>query len=239
MRCRVLRFRSFTAALYSAAAIGLGDTRMLSILVASSKGGAGKSTIATNLAAYFAVAGKQTALIDADPQKSSQRWAEKRAAMTAAVLPIDGTRRGWDKHLPDDTERVVIDGAAGAMADQLGMFLDMADAVVVPILPSVIDLEASVPFLNSLATHERVRKGKLPVGLVANRLKPWTNASQQVLDQLKAWPYPVVAQLRDTQAYVLLTGLGKSLFDYHSENVRNHQEDWMPLLQWLKKANKK
>ena len=212
---------------------------MLSILVASSKGGAGKSTLATNLAAYFAVAGKATALIDADRQHSSMRWAEKRAHMASAVLPIDGTRRGWEKHLPDDTERVVIDGAAGAMADDLDAFLARADAVIVPVLPSVIDLEASVPFLNSLATHERVKKGKLPVGLVANRMKPWTNASQQVMEQLNAWPYPVVAQLRDTQAYVLMTGLGKSIFDYHSEQVRSHQDDWTPLLQWLKKANRK
>jgi chromosome partitioning protein len=212
---------------------------MLSILVASSKGGAGKTTIATHLAAYFAVADKRTVLIDADRQGSSRHWCEKRAAMAAAVLPVDGTRRGWDKHLPADAQRVVIDGPAGAMADDLEDFLALADAVVVPVLPSVIDLEATVPFLNSLAQVDRVRKGKLPVGLVANKLKPWTNASQQVLDQLKAWPYPVVAELRDTQAYVLLTGLGKSLFDYHSEQVRNHQEDWNPLFAWLKKANRK
>ena len=149
----------------------------------------------------------------------------------------DGTRRHWDKHLPDDTQRLVVDGAAGAMVDELAPFLDRVDAVVVPVLPSVLDLEATVPFLNSLSTHERVRRGKLPIGLVANRLKPWTNASQQVLEQLGAWPYPVVAQLRDTQAYVLLAGLGKSLFDYQSEQVRNHQDDWTRLLQWLKKVN--
>lgn len=212
---------------------------MLSILVASSKGGAGKSTIATHLAAYFALAGKHTVLVDADRQGSSRRWCEKRASMAAAVLPIDGTRRGWDKQVPADTQRMVIDGPAGAMADDLDAFLATVDAVVVPVLPSAIDLEATVPFLNSLAAVDRVRKGKLPVGLVANRLKPWTNASQQVLEQLAAWPYPLVAQLRDTQAYVLLTGLGKSLFDYHSEQVRDHQADWTPLFAWLKKANKK
>jgi chromosome partitioning protein len=211
---------------------------MLSILVASSKGGAGKTTIATHLAAYFAVAGKHTVLVDADKQHSATRWCEKRAAHAAAVLPLDGTRRGWERALPPDTQRLVIDGQAGAQADDLAPFLERVDAVVVPVLPSVIDLEATVPFLNGLATVDRVRKGKLPVGLVANRLKPWTNASQQVLEQLNAWPYPVVAQLRDTQAYVLLTGLGKSLFDYHSEQVRNHQEDWTPLFTWLKKANR-
>lgn len=211
---------------------------MLSILVASSKGGVGKTTVSTNLAAYFALAGKHTALVDADRQGSSRVWCEKRAGLESAVLPIDGTKRTWAKQLPDGTQRVVIDGAAGAMGDDLASFLDTVDAVVVPVLPSVLDLEATVPFLNSLSTHDRIRKGKLPVGLVANRLKPWTNASQQVVEQLGAWPYPVVAQLRDTQAYVLLAGLGKSLFDYQSEQVRNHQDDWTPLLQWLKKVNR-
>ena len=213
---------------------------MKTVLVASSKGGVGKTTIATHLAAESALAGRRTVLVDADPQGSSTRWAERRAGLDSAVLPIDGSSRhktAW-KSIPDGTERVVVDAAAGAHPDALETYLEHADAVVVPVLPSVLDLEATVPFLNSLSTHERVRRGKLPIGLVANRLKPWTNASQQVLEQLGAWPYPVVAQLRDTQAYVLLAGLGKSLFDYQSEQVRNHQDDWTRLLQWLKKVNK-
>jgi len=209
---------------------------MRTILVASSKGGAGKSTIATNLAAHFAVEGKATAILDADRQKSSTHWCEKRAHLDTAVLPIDGCRRGWQKQLPDGVQRLVVDAAAGAMGPDLQDVLDMADAVIVPVLPSAIDIEATVPFLDSLVAHPRVKKGKLPVGLVGNRLKPWTSASQNAIAQLKAWPYPVVAELRDTQAYVLLAGLGKSLFDYHSEQVRSHQEDWAPLLRWLKKS---
>lgn len=209
---------------------------MRTILVASSKGGAGKSTIATNLAAHFAVDGKATAILDADRQKSSTRWCEKRAHLDTAVLPIDGCRRGWQKQLPDGIQRLVVDAAAGAMGPDLQDVLDMADAVVVPVLPSAIDIEATVPFLDSLVAHPRVKKGKLPVGLVGNRLKPWTSASQNAVAQLKAWPYPLVAELRDTQAYVLLAGLGKSLFDYHSEQVRSHQDDWAPLLRWPKKS---
>ena len=209
---------------------------MRTILVASSKGGAGKSTVSTNLAAWFAVEGKATALLDADRQKSSTHWCEKRAHMDTAVLPLDGTRRGWDKSLPDGIQRLVVDAPAGAMGEDLVAFLDMADAVIVPVLPSAIDLEATVPFLNTLVAHPRVKKGKLPVGIVANRLKPWTSASQQAVAQLKSWPYPVVAELRDTQAYVLMAALGKSLFDYHSEQIRSHQEDWAPLLRWLKKS---
>jgi chromosome partitioning protein len=209
---------------------------MRTFLVASSKGGAGKSTVATNLAAHYALDGKRTVMVDADRQHSATRWSEKRAGLASAVLPVDGNRKGWEKAIPADTQVVVVDAAAGAMADDLEAFLDRADAVIVPVNPSMIDLEATVGFLNSLAKNSRVRKGKLPVALVGNRLKPWTSASQQAMDQLKAWPYPLVAQLRDTQAYVLMVALGKSVFDYRSEQIRGHQDDWAPLLKWLKKA---
>ncbi|UHQ20527.1 ParA family protein [Lysobacter sp. KIS68-7] len=209
---------------------------MKTVLVASSKGGVGKTTLSTNLAARFALDGKRTVLVDADRQGSSRHWATKRAHLEHAVLPVDGTRRDWDRKVPDDAQRVIVDAAAGSHADELEHFLNAADAVVVPIMPSTIDMEATVPFLDSLAKHPRIRKGKLPVGLVGNRLRPWTTASQQSMDTLRQWPYPLVAELRDTQAYVLMAGLGRSLFDYQSQQVREHQADWAPLLKWLKRA---
>lgn len=209
---------------------------MRTILVASSKGGAGKSTLSTSLAAHFAVEGKRTVLVDADKQQSATRWCEKRAYLNTAVLPIDGTAKNWQKHIPDNTQIIIIDAPAGAMGEDLEAYLEMADAVLVPVLPSMIDIEATVPFLNSMAKNALVKKKKLPVGLVGNRLKPWTNASQQAVEQLKSWPYSVVGELRDTQAYVLMVALGKSVFDYNSEQLRSHQEDWAPILKWLKKV---
>jgi chromosome partitioning protein len=211
---------------------------MKTVLVASSKGGVGKTTVATHLAAQAALSGLKTVLIDADPQGSSTRWAERRAGLDSAVLPIDGSSRHKTtlKSVPEGTDRIVIDAPAGAHAEALEAYLEHADAVVVPVLPSSLDIDATVPFLNALAKHPRVRRGQLRVGLVGNRLRPWTNASQQALNLLSQWPYPVVAQLRDSQAYVMLVGLGRSLFDYNSQLVREHQSDWQPLLKWLKKS---
>lgn len=209
---------------------------MKTVVVASSKGGVGKTTLATHLGAQWALSGRRTVLVDADPQGSSTRWCERRAELESAVLPVDGTRKAWRKRIPDDTQRMVVDAPAGAMAASLEAFLELADAVVVPVQPSALDIEATVPFLDSLARLPAVRKGSLRVGLVGNKLKPWTNASQQAVALLQQWPYPVVAQLRDSQAYVLLTGLGRSLFDYHSQQVRDHQGDWEPLLKWLRRT---
>jgi len=208
---------------------------MQKILVASSKGGCGKSTLATNLAAHFAQDGKNTALIDADRQGSSLRWAQRRPDNVPGVLGIQGLRKGWSEKLPADTQRVIIDAPAGAHPTDLAAALDAVDVVLVPVLPSGIDLDATSNFVAELAASPRIKRGKLKVGLVANRLKPWTNASQQALEHLKKLPFPVVAQLRDSQGYVMLTGLGKSIFDYGSEQVRSHQEDWAPLLRWIKK----
>jgi chromosome partitioning protein len=90
--------------------------------------------------------------------------------------------------------------------------------------------------LAEVAALPKIKRGKVAVGLVANRLKPWTTAAQQSVEEIKRLPFPLVAQLRDTQGYVLMTGLGKSIFDYNSEVIRSHQEDWEKLIRWLKKV---
>lgn len=208
---------------------------MLTTLVASSKGGCGKSTVVTQLASHWAQAGQRTAIIDADRQHSSLRWAEMRPDNVPGVLGLEGGRRGLQR-VPPDTQQLLIDTPAGSRERDLEPYLEIANVVVVPVLPSGFDLDATLQFLAELQAIPRISRGKLPVALVANRLKPWTHASQDAVALLaKESPFRVVAQLRDSQAYVLLSGLGKGIFDYQSEQVRSHQQDWKPLLRWIKR----
>lgn len=209
---------------------------MKTILVAASKGGVGKTTVTAQLAARAALAGQRTVVADADPQGSARRWVERRKALAPAesLSTIDISRkRKLGSKVPEDTEVLIVDAPAGAMAEELRHVLERADAVVVPTLPSALDLDATSTFLSSLATVPRVHARALPVGLVLNRFRPWTQTSRQALAMLRDWPYPVVTTIRDSQAYVVLTGLGRSLFDYQSTHVREHQADWAPLLRWL------
>ncbi len=208
---------------------------MLTTLVASSKGGCGKSTLVTQLASHWAQAGQRTAIIDADRQGSSFRWATLRPDNVPGVLALEGGKKVLQK-VPGDTQQLLIDTPAGVGEHDLEPYLDAADVLLVPVLPSSFDLHATLGFIEQLQKINRIRRGKLPVALVANRLKPWTHASQDALVQLaEQSPFPIAAQLRDSQAYVLLSALGKGIFDYQSEQVRSHQQDWKALLRWIKR----
>jgi chromosome partitioning protein len=208
---------------------------MLTTLVASSKGGCGKSTLVTQLASAWAQAGKRTVIVDTDHQGSSFRWAARRPENVPGVLAFEGGRRALER-LPPDTERVIIDTPAGVTERDLEPYIESASVVLVPVLPSTFDLDATFGFLKVLGGISRIKRGKLPVALVGNRLKPWTHASQDAMTQLtENSSFPIVAELRDSQAYVLLSALGKGIFDYNSENVRGHQEDWAKLLRWIKR----
>lgn len=205
-------------------------------LIAGAKGGIGKTTVATNMAAYLALRNHKVIVADADPQQSATQWTRRRADLSTAVHAINVSRRQLLPTVSQDIDYVIVDAPAGAQATQLARFLELADAVVVPLAPSALDIDAIVGFLNTLAKIPRVHRRRLPVGIVLNRARPRTQLTQQARAMLKQWPYPLLTTLRDSQAYVILSGLGRSLFDYHSAQVIEHQRDWKPLMRWLSKC---
>lgn len=212
---------------------------MRTILISSSKGGCGKTTIATNLAAFYAVADKRTVLIDTDPQESALHWCQRRAELPVpAVLGLQAKLNGkLLNKVPNDAERVIIDTPAGTTAEAVADIASGLDALIVPVAPSVIDLDATERFLASLGDNADWRKKKVPIALLANRQKPWTQLSRNTLERLQRIGLPVVAELRDSGGYALMAGLGRSIFDYQSEQVLRHQDDWTPLLKWIKKLD--
>lgn len=212
---------------------------MQKILIVSSKGGCGKSTIATNLAVALAAGGRRLWLVDADAQGSALEWARARAEQSPAIPVLaspdlgHGSARNWSLSIPPATEILVIDTPAGLRSHQLAEYLRRVDTVLVPILPSAIDQRASAAFLQELRQAAAVRAGQVRVGLIANRVKARTLAARELDEHCAGLPFPLLAQLRDSQAYVLAGLLGRGLFDSSFQRMTAAREDWQPLLEWL------
>lgn len=146
------------------------------ILVANSKGGSGKSTIATNLAAGYAQLGYSTSLVDVDPQLSSSRWLSMRPPEYPMITGIIGASSSstpsldWLMRVPPDAERIIVDSRGSMMGQQLYNFIDRVDDIVVPILPSAIDMESTADYLNDIYSYAGFRHSEKRAILVGNRM---------------------------------------------------------------------
>lgn len=214
---------------------------MFRILVANSKGGCGKTTLTTSLAGYFARSGRRTTLIDCDPQGSSLAWCEQRAAHLSPVHalasndPTYGLSSGWVLRIPANTEVLLIDTPAGLRSHEFSQFARHADALVIPVVPSPIDLRATLGFIDMVRKLDEVRKGRLRVAMVANRLRARTVSARQLDATLDRLTEAAMIRVRDSQIYVGLADHGQSVFDNDSKAILAHREDWTPLLNWLER----
>lgn len=203
---------------------------MRAVLVANPKGGAGKTTLATNLSGCFANRGLETTLCDLDRQQSALRWM---AFRDEALPPITGYFAGNQilVSLPQQVDRVVIDAPAGLQGYKLSDYLRVADKVVVPLVPSIFDMAATEDFLNSIRNEMRGQKGK--IGIVAMRVDPRTKAAVMLQEFLKHFDIPIVAYLRNTQNYVNAAAAGSTIFDPPRAKHRKDVEQWVKLIDWL------
>lgn len=214
---------------------------MFRILVANSKGGCGKTTLTTSLAGYFARSGRRTTLVDCDPQASSLAWCGLRAAHLPRVHalasndPTHGLSAGWMLRVPPTTQVMLIDTPAGLRAHEFERFARHADVLVIPVVPSPIDLRATLAFFDMVRKLPEVRAGRLRIALVASRLRPRTRAAKHLEATLDRLTQAAKIRVRDSQVYVALAENGRSLFDDDGSVARPHREDWVPLLEWLEK----
>lgn len=204
---------------------------MIAVLVANTKGGCGKTTISTHLAAAFATRGRRTALADADRQHSSFEWARLRPGTAATVTPLDWVQRLTDP--PRGTERLVIDAAAAMKPKHVFELVRMADVIVVPVLASAFDQSTTATFLHKLNELKSIRKNKKPVAVVRNRVRPRTHAAARLARFLHEIEHQDLGSLTDRTIYNDVAAAGLSIFDLSGRRAETSREDWSAVLDYV------
>lgn len=208
------------------------------ILVINGKGGSGKTTVSTNLAAWLAKRGETTVLVDADPQGSASHWLASRAANLPNIFGVkidvhSRTTRSFQWRAPKSTRWLVTDAAPGLSGNELEDVIQNHDLIIVPVLPSDIDIRASARFIGELLLNRSMRRQRRPIAVVANRVKQQTNAWERLKKFLLSLNIPFPATLRDTQYYVRAYTEGRGIADYPQQSHERDRKDWELLLCWL------
>ena len=200
------------------------------VVVANPKGGVGKSTLATNVAGYFASQGHAVMLGDADRQQSSALWLKLRPPQ---ARPINTWAVSADliARPPRDTTHVVLDTPAGLHGWRFKDVLKLADKILVPLQPSIFDIYATRAFLDELA--ESRHADKLKVGIVGMRVDARTIAADKLHEFVDSLGLPVLGYLRDTQNYIHLAARGLTLFDVAPSRVEKDLLQWQGIREWL------
>ena len=209
------------------------------IVVLNPKGGSGKTTIATNLAAYFAQAGHRTVLLDFDSQGSSTRWLSKRPDERPAIHGVAmfeshaGVTRSFATRVPADSQRVIVDTpAALAKYD----FVDMtrgANKILIPVLPSDIDIHAATRCIADLLLIAKIPRNENRLAIVANRVKRNTIVFRSLMRFLESLDIPVATVLRDSQNYIRASASGLGVHELVKSQAKLELEHWQPLIAWL------
>lgn len=208
---------------------------MIRILVSNLKGGCGKTTIAVNLAGAFARGGLRTALADADRQRSALSWLALRPADAPPVAGLDWRKEPGE--VPAGTARLVVDAPAAIRGKEVEALLELADLVVVPVLPSPFDEASSERFLARLDERKPIRKGRKPVLVVANRVRPRSRAAARLDSFLVRIGHPPVARLAERALYGELALEGRSLFDAPPRLAEGPIAEWRPLLRAIEEVD--
>jgi chromosome partitioning protein len=208
---------------------------MRHILVMNPKGGCGKSTIATNLASWYATRGKHVALADFDPQRSSVDWVGLRPEDAPRVVGVQAFEDGL-RAVPRNADVVIIDAPARSHGREVTELVRRAETVLVPVLPSAIDMRAASSFIAELLEVGRVARRQAKIAVIANRIKENTLSFDELDAYLRKLGIPYVATLRDAQNYVRAYGRGLGVFELPQYLAWQDWEQWLPRTDWLESA---
>jgi chromosome partitioning protein len=201
---------------------------MKAILIANPKGGSGKTTLSTNVAGYLASIGKHVTMLDLDRQKSASLWLAQRDSDLPIIWPLQRAREKVS-----GANVLVIDSPAGLHGKNLEHAIKLVHKIIVPIAPSLFDIQASHDFLRALSEVKAARKGRVEIGVVGMRMAPRTRAAVTLEQFLSQLDLPVLAYIREAQIYVNAAFEGKSIFDLPAHLAEHDLEQWADLIKWL------
>ncbi|WP_420410860.1 AAA family ATPase [Roseibium sp.] len=204
---------------------------MRKILVVNSKGGCGKTTLATNLAVALAARGEDVALADADRQKSSLSWTKRRPKNLVAIESLNWSKENAIGDKGKGLDAIVIDGPGGLRSELAKTLIAEASDIVVPVLASAFDWNATLKFLDDISDIKRVRKGKADIHVVANRINKRSNQVADLEHTLSKKGYPVLCRISDRVLYARHAAAGTAIFDQHDTKDYEVRGQWHPLLQ--------
>ncbi len=210
------------------------------ILITNAKGGCGKTTITTNIASHYAQQGMNVRLFDHDSQGSSLAWINRRPDSLNEIHGVDASRnadhrftRSWQLRVTPETEVAVIDTPAGAEITELTALFQQNDSILIPVLPSPIDIHATAHFVKELLTTGKARKRMVRLAVVANRVRKNTVMYHALERFLFSLNIPFISSLRDTQLYARAIELGVGVQELNSPRSRVDKDQWAPILRWL------
>ncbi len=206
---------------------------MRHIMVLNAKGGCGKSTIATNIASYFANEGAGVALADYDPQRSSLDWLERRPDNRPKIAAVAAFEDGL-RHAPRNVDFIVSDAPARSHGKELADLVKHAETIVVPVLPSTIDIQATSTFLKELQGVNKVANKQVKIAAIANRVRDNTLIFDDLDEYLTKARVPYIAALREAQNYVRSYTRGIGIFELPEYLAWPDWSEWEPLTAWLR-----
>ncbi len=206
---------------------------MRHIMVMNAKGGCGKSTLATNLASWYATEGAAVALADYDPQRSALDWLDRRPANRPEIVGVAAFEDGF-KHVPRSADVVIVDAPARSHGKELTNLVKHAETIIVPVLPSTIDMQATTAFLKELNAVGKVERKQAKLGAVGNRIRDNTLIWDELDEYLTKAKIPYIAALREAQNYIRAYSRGLGIFELPEYLAWPDWDEWEPLTAWLK-----
>jgi len=205
---------------------------MRHVMIMNAKGGCGKTTIATNVAVHFAQEGYKVALADYDPQRSSLDWLAMRPADLPAITGVAAYDEGL-RGVSRDTDVVVIDAPARTHGSEMNELVRRAETILVPVLPSPIDMKAVAHFMDELLELGRVQREQARLGLIANRVRENTLLFEELDGYLGKLKVPYLSCLRQSTNYLRAYQRGMGVLELPEYLASTDWEQWAPITKWL------